>query len=646
MEFEHYLKVLAKHWRVIAITTVVGAVLGATIALLSDRAPTASSDPQFQAYVDIAALSETGVADFQQAIKESSSYRITTTLEILNPTPGERGSDYRDLLTSDQVTNTVAGELDLPAEDVAAAISTAPVTNEYVITFSVLAESRQVARDLATQIITATRRAIQTTTAGPSSDRLLVSATSPNPDIVTNAAYTLSRVPTYVALATSPAVIERTARALGAEAGDLAASVSVRAESGTAILDVRVRPEAAGQSPEATLAELTDQLESAIRSIESTPVAFRSLGPGPQASAPIVQRVSVESAAPSIVLNAPRDQAARASAQVLGVLSGSDATVIAADLETTIEELRQAPAITETPSNVDIQVAPAPELAEGEPAPAVPRAQTIRVTATADTADLASTTLEESLAELTDGARYVILEAPTPIAGEAVVEPASGGSRLPVNLVLGLLLGAAAGIGYVLWSNARSGVISTPREFEQVVGVSPIGIIAKATDENASETGGVGFRALRTAVLFGLQAPATIAVVAPTDESSAHQVAKGLAAALEASGRQVTVIDATTTTIDPRTLTEPAAQIDHTIVICPPATQDTSAAEIAAQCASTLLVVRVNETSHADVDISARILLQTSTDIGGVVVTEVPEGDLTKWASLIPTSPEPAAPGR
>lgn len=126
MDFEHYWKVLAKHWRVIAVTAVVGAVLGATIAFLSDRAPTPSSDPQFQAYADIAALSEDGVADFQQAIKESSSYRITTTVEILNPAPGERGSDYRDLLTSDQVTNTVAQELELPAEDVSAAVSVEP----------------------------------------------------------------------------------------------------------------------------------------------------------------------------------------------------------------------------------------------------------------------------------------------------------------------------------------------------------------------------------------------------------------------------------------------------------------------------------------------------------------------------------------
>jgi Mrp family chromosome partitioning ATPase len=201
------------------------------------------------------------------------------------------------------------------------------------------------------------------------------------------------------------------------------------------------------------------------------------------------------------------------------------------------------------------------------------------------------------------------------------------------------------------------------------VGISPIGIITDTSAGEPRELGGVGFQALRANVLFGLEAPSSIAVVAPTTGSGTHTIGHGLAQSLASTSRRVGLIDlrpeASSTTSDPtadneesvvripadritslrqtrEALTELAEEFDHVIVLCPAATVDTAAAEVAAQCASTLLVVRVDHTTTSEVDITARILVQTSTPIGGVVVNAVPAGQLSEWARLIPRASEPA----
>ncbi len=435
----------------------------------------------------------------------------------------------------------------------------------------------------------------------------------------------------------------------------------------------------ASVSKQDVLAELITQLRTAIEGIEQTTVTFDNLGPSPSLEASSARRLGFELAEPTIFLGAsPQDDARYPGANPGSVLAANP-TVAVGDIEVVVEELQQSPDFANTPTpSTSIGVSVAPEPAEGEAAPAVPRARTIRVTATADSEQgaqdavaIVAAVMEENARAITNNfaTRFVLVQSTVGTATSGV-EEAPSSSRLPVNIVLGLILGAAAGIGYALWSSGRDGIISTPRAFERSArclthrASSPTRMTRTLQRPVGSgfwhceRTCCSGWKPQRLLRLFhrsrGRERTRSVSDLlvhlrprhagwhswiatgdasVSTDASIVNQQDENLVyLPADRLGDFRQVHDR---------LTELSQDFDHVLVLCPPAASDPAAAEITARCTSTLLVVRAGITTAAEVDITARILLQTSTAIGGVVVNSVPPADVFEWARSLPAAPPP-----
>ena len=627
MEILEYGKVITTQWKVVVLSAVIGAVVGATIAFTAGTSAETQGTPTYEDYADVVALTDSGAQEFTQALRDSTHHRITATLEITNPADGITADAYRELAASMEVAEAAAEGLGVSVEEITDSTVVSPGGDGFLVTITSRGSSSETAQAYSRAVIDSYRQAIRRTEQGSTSRRFLVSTRSPNPQLLTDANYTASRVPTYLALANSP------------EFG--APGIRTSRIEDTSILSFSTDGDASDSQSGQVIAEFADRLQAAIGALEDGPVSFVDLGPGAAPAPPSARRVSIEASPPTIALGANPNDDARSRAQVLALVAADNATIIAPDIDTVVADLRDNTAVAAgLPDSTRLEFAVAPELAEGEALPPLPRAQTIRILTTGESQDDSQTALQQAVTALTENneSGFVLVQAPvvaTPaLAGTETVQPATD-SRLAINTILGLLLGAAAGVAYVLWSNSRKGTIDTASEFERFVGVSPLGIIVADHAEQPLEGGGIGFQALRANILFGLEAPRTIAVAGPTSDSGVYEVAQGLAHSFRNAQRDVSILD-------PGPTTSSKLQIpdgEHVIVVCPPLTEDPAAAEIAAQCEATFLVVRVQHTTRWDVDVSARVLMQTATQVAGVVVTDVPRPEVIRWSALLPAPP-------
>ncbi len=173
------------------------------------------TSPIYSAYVDVVPLSESGAQEYDDVLNNGSNYRALTTVEISNPNSALTGRDYRELFTSEQLLTDAAQQLDVSADEVEAAIDVEQGTDEFIVTFTASGTSADAAQATAQAVTEAFRDALMDMNVNDASARLLITTSTPNPEITTNAGYTTSRMPTYAALATSPALLESVARAEG-----------------------------------------------------------------------------------------------------------------------------------------------------------------------------------------------------------------------------------------------------------------------------------------------------------------------------------------------------------------------------------------------------------------------------------------------
>jgi len=172
-------------------------------------------------------------------------------------------------------------------------------------------------------------------------------------------------------------------------------------------------------------------------------------------------------------------------------------------------------------------------------------------------ASAAMTTLQEAVSvksgtpDTTNSPLIVTLETSAADSLATEANPAQG-NRLGVNTILGLLIGAAVGLGYAFFRASQDTTIRTARQLVELTGELPIGIIAKVTKPGANpwmvmltDTFPVAenYRALRANLMFGMPNVKVICLTAASSDSSAH-IGVNLAVALAQADQSVILVEA------------------------------------------------------------------------------------------------------
>lgn len=721
MDLDDYLRILRKHWRVLIATTIAGATVGGLLSLINRPEAIPANNLPFASNVEVTLLSERGRQLLADQIAQRVFTTVTTDLDIDGGDPDMSVVDYVQQLLADDVTDAAAQLTEQDPQDLRSRVEATTQAETGTVALTVSAASEAAAQQDSAAIIEAFRSSLEQGDAAENSSQVLITVTSPNPNLETDAGYTQSRMPTYAALATSEQVLSPVATAQNMSEQDLRSSVSVRIRPDTNILLLSVSGSEKVPSAQMVLDALVLQLRAEIQDIESSPVRFQYLGPANGNMGVSVRSLDQQvdlaeftatngnGIAPEIITALLTDLIAQNPATLGASLAPLTETLTDAHWQSGATATGFSGAIPE-PSALEIR--PLAEVAGTAETPWRP--MSVVVTGRGNTqeeADAIAATAAASLQQrLTAGSEeqaWPLSAVPSPVVTTSaltVVDASSAASPTPdrtaTNVVLGLLIGLALGVGYTFLASSRDKTIYSPRGLIEATGEPAFGVIPtnQSTDGWAAVTehdhGGEGYRALRSNVMLGLNSAKTVCLVSPTHGTGTHTVGMNLAISLSQAGLRVCIVETALT--DPRiaeslgmsntpgladvltgdtdlasaitsdssvnldvlpagstnrdaadaltspelrdTLEQLRGTYDAVIVLAAPAVEGPQASAVAPLCDATLIIIRVGATTMTELEITARVLLQVSTRIGGIVANDVPEEHSTQWRRYIPMS--------
>ena len=267
-------------------------------------------------------------------------------------------------------------------------------------------------------------------------------------------------------------------------------------------------------------------------------------------------------------------------------------------------------------------------------------------------------------------------------------------SRLSVNVILGLLIGAAVGFGYAFLRSSQDTTIRSARQLVDLTGELPIGIISKM-DELGSNPWMVmlsdpsptaeNYRALRANLMFGMQ-DVKVLCLTSAGGGSTRPIAVNLAVALSQAGQSVilvegnlretvlsqglnlggpngldTVLTGTSTSRNAIELWAPGGisvlsaeaftdLIDelrglysYVIISTSSTLTSTDAAIVASRCDATLVLTECGKSTTDQLEIAVTSLLQVGAPIAGEVISGVSASEVNSWKAANVSNPQAAS---
>jgi capsular exopolysaccharide synthesis family protein len=291
----------------------------------------------------------------------------------------------------------------------------------------------------------------------------------------------------------------------------------------------------------------------------------------------------------------------------------------------------------------------------------------------------------------------------TAVSDAALIPPSGSGDRTLTNVILGLLIGFAAGVGYAFFRASRDGTIRRPRQLFAITDTPPIGVVTMNQGDmtapwvalNTSSPEADGYRSLRSNLVFGSPNVRVVAVTSPQLGDGKLTVAVNLAISLAKVGKSVALVEtdlrqprlanllglnpatglaevlATNLPIDQAlqhwqtgaitvlsagSLAPNAAELlsspryeqvlaglrdthDYVICLSGPILGGTEAAVVAKQSDGALVVVHLAKTTTTELAAAATTLIQVQASIAGLVVTAVPPAEAINWAVFPASAP-------
>lgn len=720
MELHDYLRILRTHAKVMIAATVIGALFGGLVSFLNRPEPVSNVPAPYLASIDLTLVSEQGRRDLADRLSDLISTTAQAEITIDNPAADRSPVDYAQLLLSDPVREAAARTLDQEASAFDGRIEA--TADPETITVTLEGDGRRAARQEMEAVIQAFREVVSTGNPMDASARILITTQTPNADVQTSAGYTESRMPTYAALATSDVVLAPTARNTRVSLEDLRAAVSVKVEPDTTILTIDVTDPPSSTMATQVLAAVQESLEEAIASVESTPVDFQDLGSSAGGTGSSVRVLSNTVSEPSVMIGEDGPIPTPTVSGALTTLAGESPISLAPSTAAVLEPLSEDEQarineLVETGQDdgTSITITPVTQISGIADSPL--NASTVRVTATGNTpqeaaafAEAAVAALEQRVATTTDPEPWPLQLVPNAlVATSEVVETtttaqSSATDRTTVNIILGLLIGLALGVGYAFFMASRDRTIYGPRQLVDATGEPAFGVIPTSNlttgwaAQHEHDLGGEGYRALRSNVLLGLKDTTVLALVSPVAGTGTHTVGINLAISLAQSGSRVCVVETAlsqprlaallgtqaapgladvieigadldnsiqqvpslgfdvltagtstndvTDTLTSRKLKDTIDDLrdryDVVITLCAPAVESPEASAVTPLSDATLILIRVASTSMTDLEITARVLLQVNTKIAGIIANDVPHEHTDQWRRYLPVAnPQP-----
>ena len=362
-----------------------------------------------------------------------------------------------------------------------------------------------------------------------------------------------SRVPTLSQVLVSDLVLAPAAKALGTTVEDVQARLSVRVPPGTEIMEISTSgpdEDAARKLGSTVVRELTSQL--AVLDA--------------QAAAPLTLGATM--AKPRLAADASAAQVQAEEARLARALITADPSaaqtivtpVLALFDESLVAELATNLKISGNPTDLFTAFVITAGVGAADPATGlIPNTGEIAISVTANGADNATalargaaTILQERAAKAagrdsTTPSPLVI----TVVSDSAVVAATGNGNRTLTNLILGLLIGFAGGVGYAFFRGSRDTAIRTPHQLLALTDTPPIGVVTARQVDAATPWAALdmadpatdGYRSLRSNLLFGAPDLRVLAVTSPEAGDGKLTIAVNLAIALAQSGRSVALVE-------------------------------------------------------------------------------------------------------
>jgi len=528
----------------------------------------------------------------------------------------------------------------------------------------------------------------------------------PSPDSArTDEEYTKSRIAFYSKILGTEATLSKIANQAGVSVDDLRKHIVIATPENSTLLSIRVSnadSEIATQLSES----VADELARRITSVEAPRAEVEKLGT--EINAPI--NLQVTTAVRELIAADPQSVAA-APENALSLFGETELQKLSQDLDLTLtpEQLSGALTLSAGLPSTTTQV----ETATAE------QIGTITVTATdpdPGTADRIASDSFELLqnkifteSRLSESANSPLVITGGTSATDNLVPGANPGpnSRLSVNVILGLLIGAAVGFGYAFLRSSQDTTIRSARQLVDLTGELPIGIISKM-DELGSNPWMVmlsdpsptaeNYRALRANLMFGMQ-DVKVLCLTSAGGGSTRPIAVNLAVALSQAGQSVilvegnlrepvlsqglnlggpngldTVLTGTSTSRNAIELWAPGGisvlstklaapnssemlsteaftvlidelrgLFSYVIVSTPSALNSTDAAIVSSRCDATLVLTECGKSTTVQLEIAVTSLLQVGAPIAGVVISGVPASEVNSWRAAHVSNPQSAS---
>ncbi len=362
-----------------------------------------------------------------------------------------------------------------------------------------------------------------------------------------------SRAATVTQVLQSDLVLTPVAKVLGRTVEDVRARLSVEVPPGSEVLEIKT----AGPdeiSARASTAAITGELSSQLAAIDPNAVAPTTLG--------------TTVAIPTLAADAPPEKLQAETARLARALIMADPTaaqnivtpVIAAFDESLAAEL--ATDLKLSTSSADLLKALVITAGVGAADPAtglIPNTGEITISVTANGAAQASALAKGAsmiLAKRAHTATGADPNTPSPlvitaISGSVGIVATGNSDRTLTNLILGLLIGFAAGVGYAFFRASRDRTIRNPHQLFTVTDTPPIGVITVQQSDanspwaalNTSGPEGDGYRSLRSHLLFGSPDSHLLVVTSPTAGDGKLTITVNLAIALSQVGKRVVLVE-------------------------------------------------------------------------------------------------------
>lgn len=366
-----------------------------------------------------------------------------------------------------------------------------------------------------------------------------------------------TRVPDYLGILTSDRILRPIAESAGLPVQEFRKRVLVTSPAGSNLIDIAVVDEdpAVAESYSQGLFEVLQEQAATIEQRDNPVVALGT---------------SIDEAL--LPPNATDERRVQIVDSLVQQLVSSDPSVVSQDpgaalsLFTTQDYqdlLDQAPpgtTLEELQSSLSVSAGIPGTMTATTTPPDPQEAAAIRFSFTAESPESALAVADGAMKRLADNVadRYAVDEgSPLVVTSIAVTDNAllAGElvpqSRTRVNVLLGLLIGLALGVGWAFLRESQDRRIRTVHQLFSLTGSTPVGVIAvnPIADEEPvialyeEHQAGEGYRALRATLMFSMPDARVVSVTAAESNDDAAVMAANVAVTLAQAGEKVCLVD-------------------------------------------------------------------------------------------------------